>query len=880
MVKKIKDNSCRASKKNQIKRCINRILSYYKMFTPGKKISVSGNCVYQYTHVHNGLQVLLCPVSTANSCGYMRVVHSGSKDETGVTKTGSSHFLEHMSFRIDNGNIWKMAKLGDEINASTNLDSTKFFIIHDPSQTEEAIKIDAHRFGNHRVPREKVAVEMQAVRNELLSTHTQAGPQMFAMTTATAIQEHPYHSQTIGTISDVENTKASELDNFRSNFYVPNNATLIFTGNFDPPTVLKHINTYFGEMPTGFNCNPVHSPEPVQNGLRVSELNIVAPCPMICIAFHQPSGATKESMVLKMIANLTWKNGEGRGKQLITNNILHDIGIYSPQQKDPYLWFFHATMARHNPNAQQKMLEVLQTFATVPADEYTFANMKMKITDEWNRETESVSDIMNALGAGVSIGNWTDVADRHNVLSSITRHDIMRVAATTFTKDNMTVTKVVPSKGLRQLPPTTLTVHPHQKAPEIHDLVVEENTKKSWSITKYGQTTAILHSPQAKYVRATISARFDPKYHDMASLLVKNLDEEGQQRLSDLHSNRTFRHDHEFVHLDMELPLSIGKLKQAASLIANTDWLQPNLNKEQIEVKKRQMISEMASLKTDQDYQIKSTFVRGLFANTSYHTPITQRIDLLQHLTPTHLKQFHQKWMLNGDNNYVTIVSPTLKIGQTLAEILPTSSQRPNATMMWKSLPRKARVKHIELKGYGSISLMIGQTVRIKGNHPASVALECAADILGGGMTGRLMRIVREEKGLGTYGIYSMIKSVNQRTDQIFVIEGSFSPDSFDDGVKCTKELLADFCKNGVTEEELQFAKTKMVGSRQIARDNLSKLQEACIEEIIKGNDPQIAFSQFKQSVGQLTVEQVNFAIRTYLDYKQMTEVSCGPKME
>ena len=779
------------------------------MWKSGESINVSGNPVFEYTHKKNGLRVCLCPISGTNSCSYMRVVHAGSKDEVGISKSGAAHFLEHMSFRIDDGKIWELAAKGDEINASTNLDSTKFFVTHLPEQTKNVLKIDAHRFSNHSVPEEKVAVEMQAVKNELLQKHTRAGPQMFAAAAALAFLSHPYHGQTIGELSDVENSKANELDNFRDHFYVPNNATLIFTGNFNPKKVLQHVHRYFGNMQTGINCNPVHCPEPPQKGLRMSEINISAPCHMLCLAFHTPNGRTKESLTLKVIANLLWKNRNGRGKQLLTSNILHDIGVYCPKQHDPYLFFFHGTMGRANPMVPNKMLEILQTFSTVPVNEIDLNTAKRQMIDGWNRSTESTSDIMNAIAAGVSIGNWSDVSDRHHILSSITKHDITRVASTVFRKDNMNIVRVVPSIKARSLPIEVDTTINHSKAPEINDIRVKTEPKANWSMHNIGKTTNVLQVPQAKYARATISARFDPQYHDIASLFVKNFGERGQQQLYNLHSNRNFASDHEFVHLNMELPLELGKLKQAASLIINTDWQSPHFDEEEIEIKKRQTISEMRNLDQDQAFMTKSMFVKAIFSNTVYNIPVDQRINALERITTEHMKQFHRKWMIGGDNTIVTIVSPTEEMGQNLAKILPTSSKMPVSTMSWKSLPRVSLQKHIPLKGYGSIAIMMGQTIPIKGDHPASIALECAAEIFGGGMTGRLMHIVREQKGLGTYGIYSELKSVNSRTDKIFVISGSFSPDSLDAGNAMHKKNVSRLLSIWYYRERVGVCKDK-----------------------------------------------------------------------
>ena len=74
-----------------------------------------------------------------------------------------------------------------------------------------------------------------------------------------------------------------------------------------------------------------------------------------------------------------------------------------------------------------------------------------------------------------------------------------------------------------------------------------------------------------------------------------------------------------------------------------------------------------------------------------------------------------------------------------------------------------AHTNHIKLPGYGSFPNYDGtKRSPVKTNIVrTAVVLECAAQILGGGMTGRLMHTVREQKGLGTYGIYAVMQYVS-----------------------------------------------------------------------------------------------------------------------
>jgi len=855
------------------------------MWTPGSSIKISDSTVYEYTHKNNKLRVLLCPVSGSSVCAYMRVVNAGSKDEAACVPSGAAHFIEHMSFRINDGKIWSLASKGDVINAETNMDSTRFYVVHLPEQTNETIQIDAARFAEKSVPSSKVSIEQKAVLNEL-ERGEQAGNKMFRTTSAVAILEHSYHDSTIGTRSAVMNTKALDMEHFRKKFYVPNNTTLIFSGNFDPVSVLNTVNTHFGHMPMGLDCNPIHSPEPIQLGKRSIDLNILAPCPMVCMAFRQPSASTKESLIMQLISRLTWNNKEGRAKHLIDSNILHDVSTYSPRQMEPYLWFFHGTMEQNDPIIEKRMLETLQTFATSPVSQSELMSQKKNLEDEWNRSTESVTDIMNELGRSVSIGNWSDFECRNQIIDSITPNDIMRVASDVFIPENMTVTRVIPTKSHIKELQTTPIEHTHElhKSPPIEHLSMKKvSSNKDWKMVQISPAMNILHAPRANYVRATLSARFSPAQHDIASLFVSNLGngvslngKSNTARLMAMHTERNFSHDHEFIHMSMTMPLSNNILKEASDIMFNDEWSNATFDNKRVEIEKRRLISEISSLSKEQKFLVKSHFIQNLFEKTLYHIPIKSRVQRLQSYSSDDLRNFHQKWF-NNDNVYVTMVTPNMDAATIMGDIFPTHNKTPTTTLAWVASERKHLEKNIILQGYGSFEIMIGQTVNIKGDKKVELALHCASEILGGGMTGRLMHTVREQKGLGTYGIYSVIQKVSDETPRVFCIQGTFSPASIKEGMECTRQLINEWHTSGVTPKELENAKDRMIGSLVIAADTIDNLHSMVVKDILNHKKPRYEFEKFQENVRALTLSDVNNAIFKYIDPAKLTSIVVGP---
>jgi zinc protease len=811
----------------------------------------------------------------------MRAVKAGSKDEAGTTPMGAAHFIEHMSFRIQNGKIWSLASKGDIINAETNMDSTRFYVVHLPEQTEETIQIDSERFQSAAVPADKVPVEMKAVLNEL-ERGEKAGNKMFRTTGAVAILEHPYHHSTIGTMTDVKKTSAVDMEHFRAKYYVPSNTTLIFVGAMHPETILKHVDTHFGGIPAGGQDKRVLTQEPQQLGMRYVELMLPAPCPMTCMAFRAPAGSKKESVVLKCISKLLYHNGEGRAKSLILDNTLHDVSTYSPRQLDPYLWFFHGTQETTSPESrlevQQKMLSTLETFETHPVLTSELDNVKNVMLDEWNRSTESVQDLMAELGRGVSIGNWKDFQARKDALETITPNDIAMTAAIIFKSHNMTVTHVIPTKEpLHSSAGMPIESKVENISPSVVDIMLKQQNS-DWKLQNIGPVTNLIHTPRANYVRTTLSARFSPADHDKASLLVSALREPDVSRdisskLMSLHAERNFMHDHEFIHMNMALP-SDNVLETGTAIVQ--EWHNSKFDRDNVELHKRHLISELLSRRTDQSYQVKKHFIQSLFEKTQYNIPLEARVQRIKEISMAELEEFHNQLTSNG-STYVTMIAPTTKVASELGKIFNSTGTPPKTTLEWTSLPRKATEIHQKLPGFGSASIMIGQTVDNSLTRQERVALKAAAEVLGGGMTGRLMHTVREQRGLGTYGIYAMIQTVSKATDPIFCVQGTFSPDSLEEGMATTRELIQEWKTSGITPRELENASSRMIGSRKIAMDDVDQLGSTLLKHILDGKDAVQELHIFDHIVSNLTVDFVNKTIQKYIDPNAFAEIIVGP---
>jgi len=120
--------------------------------------------------------------------------------------------------------------------------------------------------------------------------------------------------------------------------------------------------------------------------------------------------------------------------------------------------------------------------------------------------------------------------------------------------------------------------------------------------------------------------------------------------------------------------------------------------------------------------------------------------------------------------------------------------------------------EHVEKPNSIQSSLRLGKRI-INRNHKDYPALVLLNHIFGGYFGSRLMKNIREEKGL-TYGIHSSLN--NLRHDAFFVIGADVNRINKDTAITEIKKELYILCDKTVGAQELQTAKSHLLGSLQL----------------------------------------------------------------
>jgi zinc protease len=221
----------------------------------------------------------------------------GSKDEK-AGRTGFAHLFEHLMFmgtkNVPNGSFDTiMEGSGGSNNASTSEDVTNYFESGPANLLETFLWLEADRLSSlpAAMTKQKVDLQRDVVKNERRQSYENRpyGRVWLEVPEKLYPANHPYHHPVIGSHADLTAASVADVKAFFRQFYVPSNATLVVSGDFQSAEAKQLIEKYFGWMPKQ-PVPPHAAPKPVTltKPVRVTMKDAVQ-LPRVVLAWHSPA---------------------------------------------------------------------------------------------------------------------------------------------------------------------------------------------------------------------------------------------------------------------------------------------------------------------------------------------------------------------------------------------------------------------------------------------------------------------------------------------------------------------------------------------------------------------------------------------------------------
>jgi zinc protease len=286
----------------------------------------------------------------------------------------------------------------------------------------------------------------------------------------------------------------------------------------------------------------------------------------------------------------------------------------------------------------------------------------------------------------------------------------------------------------------------------------------------------------------------------------------------------------------------------------------PGLGEEELERLQRETQSELVEALDNDRALVRRWFQRRLFPDHPFGRPVSgtlstvgavRRADVLSLFT-TMMRADALVFAFAGDIEAERAES----IAARLARALPTGDTLPDAVSEPSTLPGR-RLVLVDKPERTQTQILIGGL----GTHPHDddhMALHVANTIFGGTFTARMTREIRSERGW-SYGAYSSLPIDRHRR--------SFSMWTFPkavDAAACIRlelDMLRQWRDQGVTPEELEWAKSYLVKSHAFSVDTAAKRVSLALDELIY-ELPDDYYRDYTDRIQAVTLDQANQAVR------------------
>ncbi|MGB4466460.1 MAG: pitrilysin family protein [Azovibrio sp.] len=422
------------------------------------------------TTLKNGLKVVVKEDHRAPVVAHMVWYRVGSMDEVDGT-SGVAHLLEHMMFkgtpRVGPGEFSKrVAAAGGQDNAFTSRDYTAYFQQIPKEKLGDMMALEADRMRHLNVAPKEFAQEIKVVMEER-RLRTEDNPQalLFEQANAVALQAHPYRRPIIGWMNDLENMTAADARAWYDQWYVPNNATLVVSGDVDHQQVFKLARQHYGPLKP--RALPVRKPraEPEQTGIRRLITKGPAELPLLLLGWKAPRvervDGPVEPFALEMLAAILDGHDAARlSRSLVREQrIATSVGVdYDALGRGPALFYLYGSPAGgHSPEALEKALRAeVERIAREGVDEAELKRAKAQLIAGQIYKLDSVFGQAMEIGSMEAVGlGHQDIAALQARLEAVTAEQVQAAARRWFGDDSLTVGLLEPLPAAAKPPVAT-----------------------------------------------------------------------------------------------------------------------------------------------------------------------------------------------------------------------------------------------------------------------------------------------------------------------------------------------------------------------------------------------------------------------------------------
>ncbi|MDA7524567.1 insulinase family protein [Verrucomicrobia bacterium] len=825
----------------------------------------------------NGLTIILLEDKSAPVVSVQAWCEAGSIHEEKWLGAGLSHVLEHMLFkgtttrgkgRIDQ----EVQEAGGYMNAYTSFDRTVYYINTPSSGTHVAVDILCDIMQNASLPEDELISELAVIRREMDMNHDDPARRSGRGLFETAYLHSPYRYTVIGYPDVFNRISREDVFDYYRKMYTPSNQFFIVVGDIDITKIADQISAAYKDSPFS-PLPPAFIPsEPPQLAprQRVEESSIELG--HTHLSWHIPDIRHEDLPALETLSIIL---GGGRSSRLYRSlreeqGVVHAIDAWTYNPGNPGLFGISAVF---DGGQYEKAVQSIEAELQGVREKGVTSSEVAKAVKQFTSATLAARKTMQGQAQDLG-GAWMaarDLGFSNRYLSqvqSITAEKIVEVANKYMLPDNRSTFALLP-KGSS---PVSL-----QKSANVHRTEIEkwEPGNGMRVLFKQDDRLPFVEIRSVFFGGVLEESNADSGITQLMSqgLLKGTADRTAGEIMEAIEAiggsveayagNNSFGLNIEVLNQDVKFGLDL--LRETLRF--------PSFPSTEIE-RERQV--QMAGIRAQKDQLLGRCFKlmkKGLFGEKGYGLSNAGEESSVQSLSIEQIKSHHGRLVKPG--NQVLSIFGDIDIEQVkkeLSNLWEDSSE--SSRIELPQSPSETRVESLDLSETCDKKQSVvvfgfpGTTFFDKERHALDLLQETCSDL-----GSRLFMRIRDELGLAYYvGAQHMPGVVRG----YFGFYAGTSPEHVEQVKEEFKIQINKIKSEGITQQELDRSKAKMLGQKQIARQDLGHLAMASALDELYGLGFQHPLEE-DAAIRAVSLEDVQKAAEKIFDLENSTVAVVGP---
>lgn len=870
--------------------------------------SVEG--ITEYVIPANGFKFLLAPDKSKPTTTVNLTYLVGSKHEN-YGETGMAHLLEHLIFKgtPTHPTVWaEFSKRGIRANGTTWLDRTNYFGSF--AANEETLKWyinwQADAMVNSFIARKDLDSEMTVVRNEMEMGENNPFRIMYEKMSATAFQWHNYGKSTIGARADVENVSIERLQAFYRNYYQPDNAVLVVSGDFDVNKTIQLIQNSYGKLkkPTR-KLNDTYTIDPVQDGERSVTVRRVGNTALIAAMYHVPAGATSDAAAAGVVIQALSDTPSGRlYKALVEPKLAAQVfGIFW-STKEPGTVTLGAQLppTADMVKAQGELLKSIEALQSNALTQQEIDRAKQQWLNEWDLNYTNPEEVGVQLSEFIAQGDWRLMFLQRDRVKALTLADAQKFATQYLVPSNRTLGAFVPTEKPVRAPAAPLievAEQIKQFKPDTNFKQVEAFDPSPANIDARTKTLTLANGMQLRLLPkgtrgSIVKGQLVLRMGDEKSLLNKEEAAEmaGGLLLAGTPSYTRQQISDRFDSLKATVQASGGAERAGFSWSVPREGLEGTLRmiaevarrsnfpeKEFEEARNAHLTQLLAQSKEPEPLggnllaRHGNPYPKG---DVRYAETFEESIASLKTLKIDDVRAFHKAFY--GANHAVLSLVGDFDSAQ-VEKLAKELFEDWKAQQSYQRIPRSLVTKPVaDLKvntpDKANAYLWAQTSFALQDTAPDYIAFRLSNYLFGLGGNSRLWTRIREKEGL-SYDVRTTPSFSSYEPNTVVTGSAIFAPQNLPKVRKAFDEELARALKEGFTADEVKQGIDAMLRQRKLSRAQDEVVMGALASNAMLGRDMKFD-AQIDEQLARLSAADVNAAFRKYMKPESLVYVAAG----